>query len=179
MHRGWLLLLLAPWLGACPAPPPREPHAADEGRPAPHADAAFTTRQESAAAVGKHPEPAALGYRPLAVAAGHAALLRIDPREGDSGFHGHNVLARRVLSRDDALRVGATVALGVALGGPMARCFEPGYGIRATRAGASTEIGLCFDCTLIRFYGAGPGGTDLDLPLGKEILPDVRELEPR
>ena len=91
-------------------------------------------------------------------------LLSLEPERpvppaspGSDMFHGHRVLGgtavcdqatRRKLA--DALRRGAESILAF-----RPACFNPRHGIRATRAGRTTDFVICFECEQVEVWSGG------------------------
>lgn len=85
-------------------------------------------------------------------------LLSLDPTPpaapGIEQFHGFGVLGQTTVADastrkrlNDALRRGARESDGM-----VAACFNPRHGIRATRAGKTTDLVICFECRSVAAY---------------------------
>ena len=88
-------------------------------------------------------------------------LYSLDPRrqaeEPKDGFHGWLVLGRTQIT-DAGARKKLVAALEQGVrehDGSIAHCFNPRHGIRATRAGKSVDLVICFECFQVEVFTAG------------------------
>lgn len=112
----------------------------------------------------KIPEPA----RTALEGADQLELLSIDPsrrRETSADdFHGWRVLGRtQVQDADARKRLAAALRKGAGESdGSVAACFSPRHGVRATHAGKTVDLVICFECLQVKVYSADePDGSFL------------------
>ena len=109
-------------------------------------------------------------------------ILSIDPKDHPSrpeeDFHGWKVLGRTSI-RDPEVRkrVVAASRRGIDEAGPVAACFEPRHGLRATKGARSVDLVICYACGWIQVCVGADAPTipttDSAKPLFNKLLRDA------
>jgi hypothetical protein len=69
------------------------------------------------------------------------------------GWHGANVLGKATVKDADAKRaLAAVLAKGVAEGLRGGKCYYPRHGLRATHAGKTYDLAICYQCGWVYVY---------------------------
>jgi hypothetical protein len=103
-------------------------------------------------------------------------LYSLDPEaegKGKDSFHGWKVLGKVDLKdggRRD--RVVKAVLRGMEEGRKMAMCFDPRHGLRATRAGKTTDLVICFACSRTVVHAPGKPGVTVSTSKAPQAVLD-------
>lgn len=90
-------------------------------------------------------------------------LLSIEPSpetNSAGGFHGYRVLGKTVI-QESTVRKSLVESFTKGMIGTIVptRCFIPRYGIRASHAGQTVEMLICFECSQFYVYDASGNGS--------------------
>ncbi|HSI35099.1 MAG: hypothetical protein ACAI43_15995 [Phycisphaerae bacterium] len=120
--------------------------------------ACLFSAQLACAGPGAKPLPADVDA--LLTKADEIELISISPEhlkeQPEGHFHGWRVLGRTTVKGGDKAAVLAALRAGISENdGMVAGCFNPRHGLRATVAGRTVDLVICFECMSMQVWEGG------------------------